>query len=82
MTGLYLWLGYRLSERVWVWGVTGYGSGSLLPTPTSGAPLESAVSMAMAAGALNSGAPTEAKCGTKRGQVTAASGNLPVFNNL
>ena len=50
VTGLYPWLGYRLSDRVSVWGVTGYGSGSLLLTPASGAPLESALSMAMAAG--------------------------------
>ena len=50
VTGLYPWLGYQLSDRVSVWGVTGYGSGALLLTPGSGAPLESALSMAMAAG--------------------------------
>ena len=49
VTGLYPWLGYRVSKRVSVWGVTGYGSGSLLLTPGGGAPLESALSMAMAA---------------------------------
>ena len=50
VTGLYPWLGYQLSDRVSVWGVTGYGSGALRLTPGSGAPLESALSMAMAAG--------------------------------
>lgn len=27
VTGLYPWLGYRATERVTVWGVTGYGAG-------------------------------------------------------
>ena len=50
VTGLYPWLGYQISERVSVWGVTGYGSGSLVLTPGDAAPLESGLSMAMAAG--------------------------------
>ena len=50
VTGLYPWLGYRLTDRVSVWGVTGYGAGWLTLTPGAGAPLESGLSMAMAAG--------------------------------
>ena len=36
VTGLYPWLGYQVSERVSVWGVTGYGAGGLLLTPAGG----------------------------------------------
>ena len=50
VTGLYPWLGYQLSDRVSVWGVTGYGAGGLMLTPGEGAPLQSGLSMAMAAG--------------------------------
>ena len=49
VTGLYPWLGYRVSERVSVWGVTGYGAGGLLLTPAGGPALESGLSMKMAA---------------------------------
>ena len=49
VTGLYPWLGYTLSDRVSVWGVTGYGKGALTLTPGEGAPLTSGLSMAMAA---------------------------------
>ena len=49
VTGLYPWLGYQLSDRVSVWGVTGYGAGGMMLTPGEGAPLESGLSMAMAA---------------------------------
>ena len=49
VTGLYPWLGYRLSDRVSVWGVTGYGKGALTLTPGEGAALTSGLSMAMAA---------------------------------
>ena len=49
VTGLYPWLGYQATERISVWGVTGYGSGGLLLTPESGAALEADLSMAMAA---------------------------------
>ena len=50
VTGLYPWLGYQLTDRVSVWGVTGYGAGGLMLTPGEGTPLESGLSMAMAAG--------------------------------
>ena len=36
VTGLYPWLGYKATERLPVWAVTGYGSGALLPTPEGG----------------------------------------------
>ena len=49
VTGLYPWLGYKATDRITVWGVTGYGSGGLLLTPEGGPVLESGLSMAMAA---------------------------------
>ena len=49
VTGLYPWLGYKMTERVTVWGVAGYGTGGLLLTPDGGQALESGLSMAMAA---------------------------------
>ena len=49
VTGLYPWLGYKATERVTVWGVTGYGSGGMMLTPQGGPALESGLSMAMAA---------------------------------
>ena len=49
VTGLYPWLGYTFSDRVSVWGVTGYGKGALALTPGEGAALTSGLSMAMAA---------------------------------
>ena len=48
-TGLYPWLGYRVNDRVTVWGVTGYGAGAMRLTPEGSAALESGLSMAMAA---------------------------------
>ena len=50
VTGLYPWLGYRVTDRVTVWGVTGYGTGGMMLTPGGGPTLESGLSMAMAAG--------------------------------
>ena len=52
VTGLYPWMGYTLSDRVSVWGVTGYGKGALTLTPGAGTALQSGLSMAMAAGGL------------------------------
>ena len=49
VTGLYPWLGYRATERISVWAVTGYGTGGLLLTPEGVAPLRSGLSMAMVA---------------------------------
>lgn len=50
VTGLYPWLGYQVTDRVTVWGVTGYGAGGMMLTPGGGPALESGLSMAMAAG--------------------------------
>ncbi len=49
VTGLYPWLGYRATERISLWAVTGYGTGGLLLTPEGVAPLRSGLSMAMVA---------------------------------
>ena len=49
VTGLYPWLGYKVTDRVTVWGVGGYGGGGMLLTPDGGPALESGLSMAMAA---------------------------------
>ena len=57
VTGLYPWVGYKATDRITLWGVTGYGLGSLSLAPTIGsAPttmdlaVGSGLSMAMAAG--------------------------------
>ena len=49
VTGLYPWLGYRATDRITVWGVTGYGVGGMLLTPAGGPALESGLTTAMAA---------------------------------
>ena len=52
VTGLCPWMGYTLSDRVSVWGVTGYGKGALTLTPGEAAALRTGLSMAMAAAGL------------------------------
>ena len=52
VTGLYPWLGYQATERITVWGVTGFGKGSLRLTPGTGGALETGLSMAMAAAGM------------------------------
>ena len=63
VTGLHPWVGYQLTERVTLWGVTGYGRGSLsltpgeavsLPMSSLAAPvaLEGGLSMSMLAGGV------------------------------
>ena len=49
VTGIYPWLGYKATDRVTVWGVTGYGKGALRLTPEGASALESCLSMAMVA---------------------------------
>ncbi len=56
VTGLYPWVGYKATDRITLWGVTGYGLGSLSLTPqigvaptTMGLALKSGLSMAMVA---------------------------------
>ena len=50
VTGLYPWVGYKASERVTVWTVAGYGAGGLMLSPGAGTPIETGLSMALAAG--------------------------------
>ena len=50
VTGLYPWIVYKASERVTVWTVAGYGAGGLMLNPGAGTPIETGLSMAMAAG--------------------------------
>ena len=52
VTGLYPWLGYKVSDRITLWGVTGYGKGALTLTPAAGTALRSGLSMAMTAGGM------------------------------
>ena len=65
VTGLHPWVGYKLTERVTLWGLTGYGRGSMsltpgealsLPTsltsPASPMSLEGGLSMSMLAGGV------------------------------
>ena len=52
VTGLYPWMGYRATKRISVWGVTGYGRGTLRLTPGGGGVMETGLSMAMAAAGL------------------------------
>ncbi len=62
VTGLHPWVGYQLTERVTLWGVTGYGRGSLSLTPgetlalstplTSPTSLKGGLSMSMLAGGV------------------------------
>ena len=50
VTGLYPWIGFKASERVTLWTVAGYGAGGLMLQPGAGAPIETGLSMVMAAG--------------------------------
>ena len=52
VTGLYPWLGYKVSDRITLWGVTGYGKGALSLTPGAGTALRSGLSMAMTVGGM------------------------------
>ena len=49
VTGLYPWLGYQATDRISVWGVAGYGSGTLSLTPEGGTALASDLGMALGA---------------------------------
>ena len=37
LTGLYPYYGYRVTKRLWVWGLAGYGVGEMTSVPESGA---------------------------------------------
>ena len=52
LTGLYPWGRYALSERVSVWGLAGYGEGTLSLTPEGEAPIRTDLDLMMAAAGL------------------------------
>ena len=49
LTGLYPYGRYAVSERVTLWGVAGYGAGSLTLTPKGQSPIETDMDLAMGA---------------------------------
>ena len=49
LTGLYPWGRYAASERLSLWGVAGYGAGTLTLTPAGQAPIETDMDLMMAA---------------------------------
>ena len=49
LTGLYPWGRYAASERLSLWGVAGYGAGTLTLTPEGQAPIETDMELTMAA---------------------------------
>ena len=49
MTGFFPWVSYQVSDRLALWGVTGYGTGTLGLTPGSERTLETGMAMAMTA---------------------------------
>ena len=49
LTGLYPWGRYAMSERLSVWGVAGYGSGTFTLTPENDAEIETDMDLAMGA---------------------------------
>ena len=49
LTGLYPWGRYAASERLSLWGVAGYGAGTLTLTPEGQAPIETGMELTMAA---------------------------------
>ena len=52
VTGLYPYGRYALNDRVTVWGVAGYGAGTLTLTPERGEPYETDMDLAMTAAGL------------------------------
>ena len=52
LTGLYPWGRYALSDRVSVWGLAGYGEGTLTLTPEGEAPIRTDLDLLMAAAGL------------------------------
>ena len=52
MTGFYPWVGYQVSDRVSVWGTTGYGAGALSLTPDGRSALETGVWMMLSAAGM------------------------------
>ncbi len=60
LTGLYPWLGHRVNDRLTLWGVAGYGRGTLTLTPAGEDALSAGIGLTMgsvgARGALGAGA--------------------------
>ena len=54
VTGLYPYVGYKLTDRVSVWGATGYGKGELSLTPDGGEAIDTDLSLWMAAAGARS----------------------------
>ena len=54
LTGVYPYGRYRVNERLFVWGVLGYGEGGLTLTPDERAPIEAGMDLAMAGAGLRS----------------------------
>ena len=52
LTGVYPWGRYALSERVSVWGVAGYGEGTLTLTPAGQSPIRADLDLALGAAGL------------------------------
>ena len=52
LTGFYPWGRYALSDRLSVWGVAGYGEGTLTLTPEGQAPIRTDLDLTMAAAGL------------------------------
>ena len=52
LTGLYPWGRYALRDRVSVWGMAGYGEGTLTLTPEGAAPIRTDLDLTMAAAGL------------------------------
>ena len=86
LTGLYPWGRYAVSERLALWGVAGYGAGTLTLTPDGMEPIEADMDLAMGAagargllveapaeGAVSSSrrSPTRCSCGPRRRRCAA-----------
>ncbi len=54
VTGLYPYVGYKLTDRVSVWGATGYGKSELSLTPDGGEAIDTDLSLWMAAAGARS----------------------------
>ncbi len=69
VTGLHPWVGYKLTERVTLWGVTGYGRGSLSLTPGEALSVPTSVASPIA---LNGGLSMSMLAGGVRGDLVDA----------
>ena len=72
VTGLHPWVGYKLTERVTLWGVTGYGRGSLSLTPGEALSLPTSLTSRMSPIALKGGLSMSMLAGGVRGDLVDA----------